>query len=541
MDLSTDKPNTTERQQIAGLGLGLELWAAWVPVGMVWAALFLQVSWEWGVIPQYNYGYAVPFLAAYLGWKRWETAPALDNSDKLNAPAKRLFFIGGFLLLLTFFAGARLIQEANRDWRLLYWIQGSIAVGLTWLLVGFQGGWRWVRHFSFPILFALVAIPWPTLAEELWIQGLRDSVTHFAVEALNWTGAPAVQRGTVIELGNGLVGVDEACSGIQSFQASLMVSLFLGELFELKWLWRSPLIAFSLFWAYVLNVIRAYTLARIARSLGTESVEEWHDFTGLILMGICFGGIVAAALLMDYLNPASPRKVTVKTGAQRIASWMAATATLWVIGSVFGVESWYRIQENRNAFESKNVQWKIEWPASNNERQVVEEDFADSVRTILRYNQGQKVFWNESDQTHWLAFYFEWERGNAAVMNTQFHTPQGCLTFSGVQVEATHPGFDVTIEDSAFAVSAFTAKDDRHRFHVFYLLWRDPAPDSDTLATLENKERDWSASRRIRNAIQGRRYYAQKALQISVFDAPDYDYARRMYEERLKQLIDIRR
>lgn len=537
MDPSTEKATTSA----SGKSFDPGLWGSWIPVGLVWSALFLQVSWEWGVIPQYNYGYAVPFLAAYLGWKRWETAPVLIDSEKSRSGLIRLVFLISVILLLTFFAGARLIQEANRDWRLLYWIQGSIAVGLTWLLVGFQGGWRWMKHFSFPILFALVAIPWPTLAEELWIQGLRDSVTHFAVEALNWTGAPAVQRGTVIELGNGLVGVDEACSGIQSFQASLMVSLFLGELFELKWLWRTPLIVFSLFWAYLLNVIRAYALARIARALGTGAVEEWHDFTGLVLMGICFGGIVVVSLLLDKFNPVSPRKITVKKDALRIAPWISAAAALWVIGSVIGVEAWYRVQEGKTSLENKTVQWEVAWPESNEERQVVEEDFADSVRTILRYNEGQKVFWKEADQTSWLAFYFEWERGNAAVMNTQFHTPQGCLTFSGVEVEATHPGFEVEINEAEFPVSAFTAKDDRHRFHVFYLLWRDPAPNMETLAKLENEERDWSATRRIRNALHGRRYYAQKALQISVFDAPDYEYARRKYEDHLQQLIEIRR
>jgi len=512
----------------------LNYWLPWIPIGVIWALLFRQVSWEWDIIPQYNYGYAVPFLAAYLGWKRWETAPAVDR----YSPSKGLIWTLGIsaVLLLALFAPARLVQEANRDWRLLYWIQGGIACGLTWTLIAGMGGKRWIAHFTFPILFALLAIPWPTLAEELWIQGLRDSVTHFAVEILNWTGVPAFQRGTVIELGNGLVGVDEACSGIQSFQASLMVSFFLGELFELKWRWRIPVIGFSLLWAYLLNVVRAYTLARIARVSGPQGVEEWHDFTGLTLMGICFGGIILLALWLD-LKTSKPVLTKSAKPASKLPEWVSIVSAIWVALIAVGVEGWYRVHENR-ASEGKSLpQWTVQWPAPDTVLQRVDDDFADSVRTILRYNEAEKTYWKESDQTSWLGYYFEWERGNAAVMNTQYHTPQGCMTFSGVEVQSSHPSFEVEVDKVSFKISAFTAKDDRREFHVFYLLWKDP-PGLDNSSN-EGTDHDWSARKRLRNALHGKRNYAQQTLQVAVFDAPDYEYAKRKFEDRLKMLISI--
>ena len=39
----------------------------------------------------------------------------------------------------------------------------------------------------------------------------------------------AIQRGNLIELSTGVLGVDEACSGIRSFQSTLMAALFLDE------------------------------------------------------------------------------------------------------------------------------------------------------------------------------------------------------------------------------------------------------------------------------------------------------------------------
>jgi hypothetical protein len=62
------------------------------------------------------------------------------------------------------------------------------------------------------------------------------------VASLNLFHISAVQHGNVIEVKTGLLGIDEACSGIRSLQATLMVSLFLGELYRAATLRRVVLI-----------------------------------------------------------------------------------------------------------------------------------------------------------------------------------------------------------------------------------------------------------------------------------------------------------
>jgi len=97
-----------------------------------------------------------------------------------------------------------------------------------------RGPWSfvspWVRHFAFPVGFILVAVVWPWRIEKGLTQDLMQVVASLTVELLGWLDIPALQRGNLIELGTGTVGIDEACSGIRSFQATLMISLFLGEL-----------------------------------------------------------------------------------------------------------------------------------------------------------------------------------------------------------------------------------------------------------------------------------------------------------------------
>jgi hypothetical protein len=69
-----------------------------------------------------------------------------------------------------------------------------------------------------------------------------ELATSVTVELLNLFHFPAVQHGNVIEVRTGFLGVDEACSGIRSLQATLMVSLFLGELYRASWIRRAILI-----------------------------------------------------------------------------------------------------------------------------------------------------------------------------------------------------------------------------------------------------------------------------------------------------------
>src|SRR5256886_6979109 len=124
-----------------------------------------------------------------------------------------------------------LIQEANPDWRLLSWTMAICAVLISGAGIYLAGGASWLRHFAFPLVFFLVAVPWPTSLEQIVIQGLMRIDALINVEFLTAIGIPAVQLGNVIEVGAGYVGIDEACTGIRSLQATFMVSLLLGEFY----------------------------------------------------------------------------------------------------------------------------------------------------------------------------------------------------------------------------------------------------------------------------------------------------------------------
>ena len=153
------------------------------------------------------------------------------------------------------------LREANADWRLLGWLLTGVAALVTLLAFAQVGGLPWMVHFAYPVLFFFTSVPWPRPVETDVMQWLMQHNATLAAELLRWLGVGAEVQGNLIRLSSGTVGVDEACSGIRSLQGSLMATLFVGEIFELKRLRRVFLLLAGAGWALVTNAARTVFLA----------------------------------------------------------------------------------------------------------------------------------------------------------------------------------------------------------------------------------------------------------------------------------------
>jgi exosortase len=137
------------------------------------------------------------------------------------------------------------------------------------------------------VAFFLVAIPWPTLFEHPIIQGLSRINAAMVVNVMGVLNVPAIQHGNLIEVSTGIVGINDACSGIRSLQSSLMISLFLGEFYLFGWRRRLLLIPISFALAMMLNVCRTSLLTWIAAKKGIGVIAEYHDEAGMTILLVC--------------------------------------------------------------------------------------------------------------------------------------------------------------------------------------------------------------------------------------------------------------
>lgn len=244
-----------------------------------------SLQFQWRAQEEYRFGYLVVVLVAFLVWDRWDSRPKREIPSSLWRAA--LWSLIGFPLVLVAelyrYALARSPASATAlSLGTLCFIRAAILQ---------QWGPQTLRHFRFPILFALIAVPIPGVLWSPVVFGLKGLVTFVNVELLNLLGIPALQQGSVIQLPNCHVGVDEACSGIRSLQSSLMMALFIGDQslrqVGLRWL----LVGGAVGWAVVGNIGRSLYLSLTAHRHGAEALDAVHDTAGWSVLVVTLVGL----------------------------------------------------------------------------------------------------------------------------------------------------------------------------------------------------------------------------------------------------------
>ena len=522
----------------------------------LWFVLCRQLSSEWSLNPQYNYGWFVPFFAAFLFWLRWEDRPGerLKAGDRRSEVGGRNgvaigIAIGALLLLVP----VRLFEVANPDWRPLGWVHAFAVIAITFVVIYLAGSWGWVRHFSFPVLFFFVAVPWVTPIEEPIVQGLMRLIASLAAEIASLLGIPAEVQGNLIRIANGVVGVNEACSGVRSLQTSLMIGLLFGELKRLSVWQRIALLSGAVFIALVANLCRAVFLVWIAATREIGAVEHWHDVAGYAIVAVVFLGALglAAALARDKVgsrnyevgNESRDQKIGAEAPPLRflLPTSYFVICLSWLLAVEIGVETWYRVHE-RNLVALPA--WSVRPPE--NAVGFRELTIDEAVRQTLRFDTAREMTWKTNagagaePMTNYL-YFFRWNPGSASVIRARAHRPDLCLPASGWTLVADR-GLKNYPTGKGFAVAAshaiFRQTGGPVIVHTFFSLQEDKIrPDEvrPDLAVTPGVQPNWAFPARLRTVRGGVRNLGQQVLEFALLS--NRPIADRTAEERFGEIV----
>jgi exosortase len=549
--------------------------------------LCAQLSGEWSVNEQYNFGWFVPLFAIYLFWLRWQDRPQIKIPNSKPEISKRqtvaLFLaIPALLLLLP----VRLFEIANPEWRLLAWVHTAAVVTLTLLLIWCVGGRAWAGNFAFPLAFIFIAVPWPTSLETPIIQGLMRMVARGAAETAMLLGVPAQVEGNLLRVSTGLVGVNEACSGIRSLQTSLMIGLLFGELKRFSLSRRVALMAGAVVIALVANFVRAVFLVVIAGTEDISAVSRWHDIAGYTIIGLVFVGTMGLAYLLNRnkhtgavaagVSPAKIKLQPTRLPLQLPAFYLCA-ALCWLLFVEVGTAAWYRVHETNLV---SGTRWNVRWPkqASNFRTLKIDEE----IRSVLRFDEGDTAAWTiplpaksqssaaaqnsgvpdpksrampldvpQDNTISCFLYLFRWKPGRNSALLANLHRPDVCLPASGwtqvaddgvrnypvsgaFELPFRHFEFQRTFGDSAPQTA-----------HAFYCLSEDrssvwPA----TLArgslgeggpSMSGSRSKWTRAERVRSVVEGRRHLGQQVIEVILLGSAPLSAADA--ESRLRDLV----
>lgn len=281
----------TAKREIPFLRFGILLAPA--IVGLAW--LTERLSYYWNNDPDLSFGWIVLMLSGYILYETVENAK--DPVPRISI-LSLILYLGGFCLLAIFqvYTAAMGVMPAA-IWGLAigYFLIVIANVGST---VEREDFFRFVFGFS----FVLVSLPLPSTVDRILVGGLQNLVASWVVETLNIIGIPASKEGSLVRLPSGMVGVDEACSGIRSLQSAVMATLFIGYLTLKRLDTRVVLFVLGCGLAVVGNLFRALFLSLSAARHGVEAVDDVHDAAGWGILAFTVIGVGIAAFAIQKLE-----------------------------------------------------------------------------------------------------------------------------------------------------------------------------------------------------------------------------------------------
>lgn len=233
----------------------------------------------------YSHGYMVPFISAYLVWrKRKELATLQPKGSLWGLP----LIVAGLLVHITsYFLKINFTSYA------------SCLVVLFGISI-FLGGWKITGVLLFPLIFLIFMIPLPRVV----ILGISFEMKLLASEISSWLinlmGIETSVSGSRIFYPGGFVLVGDPCSGLRSLISFLALGTVVVQLTSGN-IWKKSILFFSVIpIALFSNVIRIIVLTLASYIYGNQIIEGFfHDFMGIMVFVIGFIGLVA---LMNILK-----------------------------------------------------------------------------------------------------------------------------------------------------------------------------------------------------------------------------------------------
>lgn len=296
---------------------------------MVW-----DQSYWWDSRDDYSFGYLVPLFALFVIYDRKEAI--IDfitqaDSNKENNEKTESLWIFNLVALSCFIAGS-----------LLYLVGGllraatmpqnpatlAISMGFALVLLSsififssetIYGDKMLLKNrlkltflFLFPALIWLISAPLVSVLETKIRVFLLTQVTIVVFSLMDFLGFEIERQGNILVLPKGVVGVEEACSGIRSLTACIFAGSFLASVY-LKKFWKKFVLVFmAMIFAVLTNLFRSGFLTLWAYFYGADAINDhWvlpligdigsvHDVMGMAVLILTTIGLICLLPLLNF-------------------------------------------------------------------------------------------------------------------------------------------------------------------------------------------------------------------------------------------------
>ncbi len=244
----------------------------------------------------HSHGFLIPLLSAFVIW--W-------NRDRLKAmtvvPSRAgLWVLGGGLLL----------YGLGTSWFVNFAAALSMLVVLAGLSLSLFGP-AVTRALWFPLAYLLYMIPLPKISIIYITFWLKLLVASLAAEIVDAAGIPVLLDGAYLAQPNGVIEIENACSGLRSLIALTALGAVYAYLAPLSTPRKWILLVASVPLAVAANLVRVVAMVLVSYYYGSRGrAFEWTDFTtGLLVFAVAFLGLHLVSKALTAWNGRSPTTI----------------------------------------------------------------------------------------------------------------------------------------------------------------------------------------------------------------------------------------
>lgn len=251
----------------------------------VFAFTFISLAKRYSAVDSYySHGFLVPFVCAYLIWRKRRELKALPIE-----PSR------GGLAVLVF---GLILHIISSILKLNFGSYLAIIIVLEGLIL-YLFGRKINRELLFPLFFLVFMLPLPRVIIIGVSFKMKILAAQIACGLTNQMGISAIRDGSIIYLPNGKLTVGDPCSGLRSLISLLALGALFTQFIRGSIIQRNILFLSAVPIALVSNVLRITALLWVVYVYGEKTaLGFFHDLSGMLVFGFSFLCLILMARVL---------------------------------------------------------------------------------------------------------------------------------------------------------------------------------------------------------------------------------------------------
>lgn len=218
------------------------------------------------------HGPVVLGIALWLMHRNWATMEDKSRGKPTSAWGWPLALLAVLMYAIGRSQGIGVLEVGSSIWlltALLLLMRGGAALKAQW----------------FALFFMLFMIPLPSSVVDLVTLPMKMAVSYVAEHVLYWVGYPIARTGVILQIGQYMLLVADACAGLHTLLTLEALGLLYLNIVRRDSTFRNIGLALLIVpISFTANVIRVMTLSLITYHFGDEAGQGFlHGFAGMVL------------------------------------------------------------------------------------------------------------------------------------------------------------------------------------------------------------------------------------------------------------------